>query len=637
MLDMVPSAHRLISEHYARVAPMLARTFAGIPFVYATFPPSQSGDAKWHGPRTHTPNGVPTIAVAMHSGTHAYLELSEANLAYAVDRCHAVELHSWTPCPDSPYRARFGRILLTAEPAENATLADGASIVRDLLRAHGLDAIALIAGASGVALYVPFADAPLYAPMRAFLDAICLQAVAQHPQRFTTQPNTHAAGRIHLHASSNAVGRFSALPYSVRGGAATHVCAPVTWEELYETPIDAFTAENFTQRLDAVGDLFADLLAPLAAQTFAASQRRAVMAPAPAHGRPIEHHGRVLQAALQILQDGVPREAKQILQEAIAQKLLPPSTLTKYVYTSLLEYIVRTSGHGHRPAIVQDEDRRFRINEPPDNWPALAPPPQDPPIAPPTQALIDRLAQTVRGSDPAAFELAVCDAFAQLGFRTTHVGGHQNPDGYADAQLGTLGYRVMLECKTGAGDVTNPDAVEASKYRAPYDAQYCALIGPGFAEDAELGSELATHGVSAWTVDDLQRLLRVESNPYEMLTLLKPGFVADVIDTLLWNRVHGETKRLQLVCRYLCEGGWAAQAAAAKQGPPQNAPLLTIDAAMLLVDQRLADEGSDASCTREEVQLAFEYLTSPLVGTAVWSENAHDAIVVIHPNVAATN
>ena len=627
MLDTAPSTHQLIAEHYERVAPMLARSFAGIPFVYATFPPESPGDANWHGPHAHVPEGVTSVAVATHSGTHAYFELTQANIVFAAKHCRAVELHSWTPCSDSPYRARFGRILLAAEPAEHSALAQGALTLRDLLREHGLDAVPLIAGESGIALYIPFADAPTYAPMRAFLDAICLLAVQKHPRGFTTQPNTHATGRIHLHASSNAVGRFSALPYSLRGGLETHVCAPVTWDELQDTRIDKYTVKNFGRRLDAAGDLFAQLLEPLATQTFEASKQHGVLM-APAHGKPIEHHGHVLQAALQILADGVPRDAKQILQEAIAQKLLPPSTLPKYVYTSLLEYIVRTSGHGHRPAIVQDEDRRFRINEPPDDWPALAPP-ADPPVAQQTQAIIDRLAQTVRGSDPAAFEIAVCDAFAQLGFRTTHVGGHQNPDGYADAQLGTLGYRVMLECKTGAGDVTNPDAVEASKYREPYNAQYCALIGPGFAEDAELGSELQTHGVSAWTVDDLRQLLRIQSNPYEMLALLKPGFVADVIDTLLWNRVHGETKRLNLVCRYLQEGGWAAQAAAAKQGPPQNAPLLTVDAAMLLVDQRLADGGSDASCTREEVQLAFEYLTNPLVGAAVWSETARDAIVII--------
>lgn len=115
--------------------------------------------------------------------------------------------------------------------------------------------------------------------------------------------------------------------------------------------------------------------------------------------------------------------------------------------------------------------------------------------------------------------------------------------GNADAQLGPLGYRVMLECKTGARDVTDPDAVKASKYRDAYHAQYCALIGPGFAENTELGSELQTHGVSAWSVADLQRQLAIGSNPHEMLALFAPGFVGDVIDTLLWNRLHGERKR----------------------------------------------------------------------------------------------
>src|SRR5581483_646668 len=107
MLDTRSEAHRLRLNHYARVAPMLVRTFAGIPFVYATFPPSAQGDAKWHGPHAHVPHGVQTIAVATHSGTHAYLELNKANIAYAVERCHAIELHCWTPCLDTPYRARF--------------------------------------------------------------------------------------------------------------------------------------------------------------------------------------------------------------------------------------------------------------------------------------------------------------------------------------------------------------------------------------------------------------------------------------------------------------------------------------------------------------------------------------------------
>lgn len=77
------------------------------------------------------------------------------------------------------------------------------------------------------------------------------------------------------------------------------------------------------------------------------------------------------------------------------------------------------------------------------------------------------------------------------------------------------------------------------------------------------------------------------------------------------------------------EGGWRAQVTAAKSGPPENAPRLTIDAAMLLVEEKLAALGSAASCTREEVALAFNHLTDPLVGAAVWSDTTRDAIVIL--------
>ncbi|HEX6833982.1 MAG TPA: hypothetical protein VF132_10660, partial [Rudaea sp.] len=139
----------------------------------------------------------------------------------------------------------------------------------------------------------------------------------------------------------------------------------------------------------------------------------------PNHGRPIEPQGHTLRAVRIILQDGKPRDAKQILAEAIARHLLPPSTKEKYIYSALLEYIVRTSGHGHRPFVVQDSFRRFRLNEPVDEWPPEQPPPVPPPDAA-TQALIDRLERTAPGGDPSAFELAVCDAFAHLGFVAMH-------------------------------------------------------------------------------------------------------------------------------------------------------------------------------------------------------------------------
>jgi hypothetical protein len=94
-------------------------------------------------------------------------------------------------------------------------------------------------------------------------------------------------------------------------------------------------------------------------------------------------------------------------------------------------------------------------------------------------ALIERLAQTVDEGPPAAFEQAVCEAFQTLGFAATHDGGEKAPDGYVDATLGPLGYRAMIECKSGDEALNDPSVFEAAKFKEPYHAQYCGFSWPG--------------------------------------------------------------------------------------------------------------------------------------------------------------
>jgi hypothetical protein len=198
-----------------------------------------------------------------------------------------------------------------------------------------------------------------------------------------------------------------------------------------------------------------------------------------------------------------------------------------------------------------------------------------------------------------------------MGFLTNHVGGNKAPDGYGDAILGPLGYRVMFECKTGKGNVTQPDAFEAAKYKDAFHAQYCTLIGPAFPDEVELTQELKTHGVSAWTLDDLTTALLAGANAYELRPCFEPGYAVDGLMDLLWNRDHGLGKRVRVVAALIQQAGWDLQLTAARTGTPADAPLLTIDTAMALVDQALARLGSMQGCTREEVELAWQYTANP--------------------------
>jgi hypothetical protein len=139
---------------------------------------------------------------------------------------------------------------------------------------------------------------------------------------------------------------------------------------------------------------------------------------------------------------------------------------------------------------------------------------------------------------------------------------------------------------------------------------------------------MKTHGVALWCAEDLVMALESRLSPMELEAVFAPGVVAqEVIPDILWAREHGPRKRVGIIADIIRTAGWTTQCAAAQAGSPTDAPLLTEDAAMLLVDQELASQGAHVNCTREEVQLAFEWLTSPLVGIAAWAPDKSAVVI----------
>ena len=61
---------------------------------------------------------------------------------------------------------------------------------------------------------------------------------------------------------------------------------------------------------------------------------------------------------------------------------------------------------------------------------------------------------------------------------------------------------------------------------------------------------------------------------------------------------------------------------------PDDAPLLDVDAAMMRLDEHFAAGGGAARCSRADVVAAFDWLTHPRVGRAVWTGDDRRAIVV---------
>jgi hypothetical protein len=98
-------------------------------------------------------------------------------------------------------------------------------------------------------------------------------------------------------------------------------------------------------------------------------QRLAERAAAPKHQADWrDQPGHIIDTALLILSDGHPRTGDEIWAEARRRHLLA-TTPKKDVYVALVGYIERHSGQGRWPSIVQNIDRRFRLNHTIDDWP----------------------------------------------------------------------------------------------------------------------------------------------------------------------------------------------------------------------------------------------------------------------------
>jgi hypothetical protein len=343
----------------------------------------------------------------------------------------------------------------------------------------------------------------------------------------------------------------------------------------------------------------------------------------------------VIDAALAILADGKARTADEILAIGVQRGLFAADMTRKRIYTALSQYVERAAGRGRKPRITEDAQHRFMLNHAPDDWPnldltGLPALTNSVPLTPQTQDAIDALARAAAQTDPTAFEIAVCEAFNHLGFAATHVGGNGQPDGYADALLGPLAFRIMIECKLSAdiGDSHSAAAAEAAKFKDTYKGNYCILAAPSYEGEVTFASELQVHNVSAWTVDDLTRAIQAGCTALDVKALLNAGFAEDALDDLLWDRLHGRKKRLRVIASVIMQEGLRQQRLDHTLGDGSQAPHFNVDVAMSIVDTFLGSSGTTAACAREDVQAAFEWLTSPYVGRAVWLDGAHDAIVL---------
>ena len=201
-----------------------------------------------------------------------YIAVAPDSLLWLVHR-NAIGFGSWTPSPRDPESVGFGRMILSARYGTTADdLESALLLVRDVLRERRIECIPVLGGGISAALFIPFCEAPTYETARAWLHEVAETAASRRAQLLTTAVDPPHERAIHLCVATNAVGRISALPYTLSSDDALDMVTPIDWSELGSIRDGAFTAYNSGERL-AKGDVFGRLATALAGQPFAERRR----------------------------------------------------------------------------------------------------------------------------------------------------------------------------------------------------------------------------------------------------------------------------------------------------------------------------------------------------------------------------
>jgi bifunctional non-homologous end joining protein LigD len=213
----------------------------------------------------YTPQWVPTAAVrSRDTGKVINYLLAEnrASLLWIIN-LGCIELHPWHSRVDDLGRPDYAFFDLDPFGVSFPTVREVALLVRAALERLGLRGYPRTSGATGMQVYVPLKRVHSFGQVRDWVGRVCRLINRADPGRTTMEWDiSKRQGRVFLDHGMNTEGKNIASTYSLRPERGAPVATPLTWEEV-DTDVDPrdFTIASIWPRLEAVGDLFAPVLA----------------------------------------------------------------------------------------------------------------------------------------------------------------------------------------------------------------------------------------------------------------------------------------------------------------------------------------------------------------------------------------
>lgn len=252
-----------LAAYYEAIAPRLLPYLRGRPVTMERYP---SGIGTKGFFQKNVAKGFPEwlerVEVPKKGGTVHHPLVSDVRSLLWVVNQNCITPHVW------PSRAPDLRhpdlCVFDLDPAvdDAAALTAAALALRDLLAGLDLPSWVKTSGSKGFHIVIPLDAGTTFRETARFADRVGALLVTRHPDLLTQEfSKVDRQGRILIDTGRNGYSATFAAAYAVRPRKGAPVSAPVTWEEVESGVVapTTFTLRNLTERVEAVGDLWAPL------------------------------------------------------------------------------------------------------------------------------------------------------------------------------------------------------------------------------------------------------------------------------------------------------------------------------------------------------------------------------------------
>jgi bifunctional non-homologous end joining protein LigD len=252
-----------LAAYYEAVAPVMLPHLRARPVTMERYPAGLGSKGFWQKDVSRGfPEWLERVEVPKKGGTVHYLIVRDARSLLWMANQNTITPHVWAS--RLPDLSRPDVCVFDLDPLEDdpPVLRAAALALRDLLRELGLPSWLKTSGSKGWHIMVPLDRDAGFDRVAAFAHRVGALLVARDPRHLTQEiSKADRGGRILVDTGRNGYGATFAAAYAVRARPGAPVSAPCTWEELQSGAIhpQSFTLRGMAARLDAVGDLWADL------------------------------------------------------------------------------------------------------------------------------------------------------------------------------------------------------------------------------------------------------------------------------------------------------------------------------------------------------------------------------------------